>query len=314
MFGKTFTFLLLFLLTTFVVRGADEAFAQSGQPADAAPDASSSAPAGPFLLGEIDGIKPLPLSPNAEDADGSPEGLIAPDADPVLASFQRPGGQILFLDESRRVEGGGIAILTIGDPKPLRALPPSRGSATALETFQAYAPKGAKAPRALVADHRRMAELGYVDPSIRGGLGWDFPDGDEVTELDGLCSDWANAQPYVGWSWFSLFHGILNYEAIIVTDAAAILTGTSEARSTAACLMDGPGAHYTVQRKLGAGPWVTIYSTPAALPAGQGVGYQTYGPEGRTRQYLSTSDGSQQPFRVGASWGDPWGFFTANTN
>jgi hypothetical protein len=70
-------------------------------------------------------------------------------------------------------------------------------------------------------------------------------------------------------------------------------------------------AQYVILNKQESGPWEEIFNTDWMGP-GEGVGFQTYGPDdGRTRIRLITEGNAQHIFWAGASWGMPQDWITS---
>ncbi len=227
----------------------------------------------------------------------------------VVARFPLPAdGEAQLLDVSADA-GEPNVMVVYRKPHVSRGRSPKGTLLSPCELFLAFKPDEPM-PEVLPRHHAKLARLGIFDPEPRRLAAplWGVPNPDLPPEYGAinLCAgNFPNE-----WPWFSMGHGVNNqHRAMELWTGWSVVTGNSAPRSAALCMTksteDSARARYVILNKQGAGPWQDIFSTDWVGP-GEGVGFQTYGPdEGRTRILPTTEDDDHHVFWAGASWGTP---------
>jgi hypothetical protein len=228
----------------------------------------------------------------------------------VIAAFSlKTGSDVQLIDVSQGDADSGVMIVhTL--PRISRGRSPQATILSPLELFTALAPDRTP-PSVLRRHHDYLARRGVFAPQARvlAAPLWATPEfGDLPPEYGPV--DLCDGDFHSNWAWFSMGHGVNNQHfAFELWTGWSVMTGTSAPRSAALCMHarqpSGSSARYDILNKVEGGPWQTIFSSNWMGP-GQGVGFQTYGPEpGRTRIRLTTKEDARYIFWAGASWGVP---------
>lgn len=229
----------------------------------------------------------------------------------VVASFSTTTGtDVQLVDLACRSDVPNIATV-YRNPRVSRGVSPASVILSPLELFIAFDP-GGPAPLPLHRHHEQLRRLGVfgpprlLDPPLWGVPNDDLPPVYGPIDLcDGPFGPFATA-----WDWFSMWHGVNNqHGAFGFTTGWSVVTGFSPPRCAAMCMSTGnrvdARASYEITDQIQGEPIVNILTTGSMGP-GEGVGFQTYGPEnGRTRIRVATENDDEFVFWAGASWGLP---------
>lgn len=239
------------------------------------------------------------------------DGVLPVDKRRIVARFDLDyGGSVQLVNLADAGDPPDIALIT-QRPRISRSRSPQSTLMSPLEIYLALAGDDRPAPEALRRHHAALAAAGIfaATPRETGALPWD--PGEPEFGANDLCEGSFVSD----WLWFSMGHGSRNlYAAAQLWTGWSVLTGSSEARSVAACLADtsqnsnSASARYVIRNRQEGGSWQHLW-TSDWLGKGAGVGFQTYGPgKGRTRIVIETKDDEHYIFFVGASWDtyDDW--------
>jgi hypothetical protein len=228
----------------------------------------------------------------------------------VIAAFAlKTGSDVQLIDVSQGDADPGVMIVQTL-PRISRGRSPQGTILSPLELFTALA-RDRTPPSVLRRHHDYLARRGVFGPQPRvlAAPLWATPDfGDLPPEYGPV--DLCEGSFHSNWAWFSMGHGVNNqHSAFELWTGWSVMTGTSAPRSAALCMYaeqpSSSSARYDILNKVEDGSWQTIFSSNWMGP-GQGVGFQTYGPErGRTRIRVTTDGDAHYIFYAGASWGVP---------
>lgn len=232
----------------------------------------------------------------------------------IIARFSLPaGGEAQLLDLSPTQNDPNVVVV-YKNPYISRGRSPAGTILSPLELFIAFNPS-VSPPEILRHHHSKLARRGIFasQPRTLPAPLWGVPDSSLPPEYGPvrLCN--ATFGSFLSqWAWFSMGHGVRNSSAAVqMSTGWSVVTGTSAPRAVALCMTPSSNpasalARYEILNQQGNGAWINIYSSPDWTGRGEGVGYQTYGPdEGRTRIRLITQNNAQYVFWAGASWGSP---------